>query len=77
MNNDRRRRIKIIINELEPSCFMLEEIANEEREAVENMPDGIREGERGQEMEEKADNLEELQNELLDLVERLGEIVEC
>ena len=35
----------------------LEEIAGEEREAVDNLPDGLRESERGERMEEIADSL--------------------
>ena len=53
----------------------LEEIAGEEREAVDNLPDGLRESERGERMEEIADSLVEAVSSLEELENTLGEII--
>ena len=54
----------------------LEDIAGEDREAVDNLPDGLRESERGERMEEIADSLEEAVASLEELEVSLEECKE-
>ncbi|MFR8276036.1 MAG: hypothetical protein ACLU98_06755 [Desulfovibrio fairfieldensis] len=59
MNKERRKRLDEVMALVSEARGQLEEIAGEEREAVDNLPDGLRESERGERMEEIADSLEE------------------
>lgn len=58
MNAQRRKALSAIASRLEALQDELDAIATDEREAVENMPEGLRESERGQAAEESADALE-------------------
>lgn len=61
MNNERRKKI-------EQALDLLREAAEEEREAFENLPDSLRDGERGQKMEEAADALDEAVSSVEDVL---------
>lgn len=61
MNNERRKKI-------ERALDLLREAAEEEREAFENLPDSLRDGERGQKMEEAADALDEAVSSVEDVL---------
>lgn len=75
MNKERRKRLDEIVALVSEARGALEEIAGEEREAVDNLPDGLRESERGERMEEIADSLEEAVSSLEELENTLGEII--
>lgn len=75
MNKERRKRLDEIMVLVSEACGQLEEIAGGEREAVDNLPDGLRESERGERMEEIADSLEEAVASLEELENTLGEII--
>mgnify|MGYP001776056873 FL=1 len=75
MNKERRQKIDKIIEKLEDIAAELEALADEERDAFDNLPEAIQYSERGEAMEAAADDLEEVSGEVTDLSERLEEII--
>jgi hypothetical protein len=61
MNNDRRKDISIAAALIERAKDILEDAANAEQEAFENMPESLQQGEKGEAMEEAIGVLEEAQ----------------
>lgn len=57
MNAKRRKALELIASQLE-------DLAEEERACFENLPDGLRDSEKGQAMEENADFIENAVSEL-------------
>lgn len=74
MNKDRRKRISEIQATLDAAKADLESVASEERDAFENMPENMQQGDKGQAMEQAADALEEAVSELDSIIENLGAI---
>ena len=75
MNKEKRQKISKIIERLEDIAAELEALADEERDAFDNLPESIQYSERGEAMEAAADDLEEVSGEVTDLSERLEEII--
>lgn len=75
MNKQRRKKISEIIEKLEDIVVELEELASEERDAYDNLPESIQYSERGEAMDAAADELGEVSGEVTDLSERLEEII--
>lgn len=88
MNAARRKELKAIVSKLEALDALREEIwddlrqvANDEQDALENMPESLQESERGQTMQEYIDTMDEVMDELenidlQELMDQLQEIVE-
>lgn len=57
MNNDRRKRIGAVLGELQVQLEALQGLAEEEREAYDNMPEGLQQSERGEASSAAADAL--------------------
>jgi hypothetical protein len=86
MNNGRRKDIDAIIallNEvlpkLEDAKGKTEDTANAEREYYDNMPEGLQQGEKGEQADNAAQLLEEVQSafEELDLEDLIGKLEEA
>ncbi len=77
MNDARRKRLLESVLPLisEARCH-LEEVGSEETEAVDNLPDGLRESERGQRMQEIAYALDDAVTALESLEDSLRECTE-
>ena len=86
MNAARRKTIRGIIEKLEAIKADIEEakeavddVAAEEREAFDNMPEGAQASDRGQQMEENADALEtaayDLDIDIDSIIEALEEVI--
>lgn len=75
MNASRRKRLARVNDLLSEAGSLLEEIIEEEREALANMPDSIRESDRGEEMEEKLSYMEDGLSSLEDATSSLSEVV--
>lgn len=58
MNNARRTKIEKLNNRLSEIMDLINELAEEEQEAFDNLPEAFQEGERGEAMEEAIDCLE-------------------
>lgn len=65
MNAKRRNALRVIISRLEELetlrqqiQYDLEDVLREEQEALDNLPESLQEGERGQQMADNVENLE-------------------
>lgn len=58
MNRQRRKRVQEALDLMQQATEILAEVADEEEEAFDNLPEGIQESERGQQMEEVLDVLD-------------------
>lgn len=58
MNNTRRKSIQNIFDRLEELMQDIEALQEEEQECYDNLPESLQDSERGQAMQEAADNLE-------------------
>jgi hypothetical protein len=76
MNNQRRKELRDIASRIEMINCELSDLAMEEQDAFDNMPESIQYTERGEAMEENVSELEELAAEASDLEGRIIEIVE-
>ena len=88
MNAKRRKALGAIITKLDALEILrqeiqeqLEEIMDEEQDALDNMPESLQEGERGQQMQEYIDTMDGVNDELDcmnidELADQLREIVE-
>lgn len=75
MNKQRRASLKEAVELLEQAKSIIECVAEEEREAFDNLPEGIQYSERGEQMEEYADTLDEFYESIGDGIESLEEII--
>lgn len=66
MNKQRRKWLEEAIEKVEDAIGVLEEVTEEERKSLENLPDNFRYGERGEEMEGYIEMLEEASEYLAD-----------
>lgn len=73
MNNKRRTAIEAIKEQLEALFNQVEELATEEREAFEAMPEGLQQSARGQASEDAAYTLENATCELQTVIDSLEE----
>jgi hypothetical protein len=71
MNNTRRKRLSFVLAKLEEldslrelTRELLSDVLTEEQEALDNLPESLRESERGQQMQEYIDIMEEVTGEL-------------
>lgn len=58
MNNDRRKRLQKIVDQLAELGEQIEDILADEQEAFDNMPESLQTSERGMAAEEAISNLE-------------------
>ncbi len=66
MNNDRRKRLDAITSCIQGLVADLECVRDEEQEAYDNMPEGLQQGERGQDMEESIARMDDALSSLGD-----------
>lgn len=59
MNKQRRNRIAEALELISQARGILEEVKDEEQESYENLPESLQYGERGEQMQENVDSLEE------------------
>lgn len=74
MNAERRKRIAAALDALAGLRATLETIAEEEREAFDNLPASLQEGDQGQASETAATILEDSVGEMEGIAESLGDI---
>lgn len=75
MNNSRRKALKQIICYLENVYNSLQIVIDDEEMAFDNMPENLQYSMRGEESQEAIDNLNEEQQKLDEIIDRLKEIV--
>lgn len=76
MNAERRKAINAIKETLEGAKSELETLAQEERDAFDNMPEGMQQGDKGQKMEAAAEALDEAVSNVDDVLAQLETAVE-
>ena len=76
MNAKRRKRLEQIISQLENLQQEVQEMAEQERESFDNLPEGLQASERGEAMEENADDLEYADTDFETLLEGLRAVAE-
>lgn len=58
MNNERRAKIRVIINKLEALNMEIEDILSDEQDYFDNMPESFQNGDKGDKAQEAISNLE-------------------
>lgn len=83
MNNERRKQLKAIAKQLgtiadnlEEQQILLEQIYDDESEAFDNMPESLQESDRGIEMEEGINLLEEQKDAVATMVDDIRDMIE-
>ena len=76
MNNKRRKRIENIIGQFQDLQTELTLLAEEEQDAFDNSPESIQESDRGTDMQENIDELNDVCYELDNLADRLQELID-
>lgn len=74
MNAARRKELSKAIDLIEQAKEIISAVAEEEREAYENLPEGLQESEMGEKMNEIADDLEYV--DLDEVIDTIQEIIE-
>jgi hypothetical protein len=72
MNKQQRKKLSDMLDEIAGYVSTLEEMAEEEQEKYDNMPDGLQDSERGQAIQEAADNLQQAADDLQDWIDETG-----
>ena len=76
MNAQRRKDIAKAIVLIEEAIAILDNVAEEEREAFDNLPESLQYSERGERMEECAEAIEYVSSELTDQIDSLNDAIE-
>ena len=64
MNAARRKSLAEVTNLLDEAKALLETVISDEQDAFDNMPESLRESDRGQDMESGLESMEEAVNEI-------------
>ena len=76
MNNKRRKTIGLVINSLENLSADLEDVAQEESDAYENMPESIQQSDIGSNIEDNIYDLEDCISQINDVIDTLSSMIE-
>jgi len=76
MNKSRRAKISKLLEELEYINSEIESIKCDEQDALDNLPESIQGSDRGQQMEEYVDSLDEALESMQSAIDTLTEIAE-
>ena len=76
MNKARRNKLDEIVSEIQAALEKLEDVAAEEENAYDNMPESLQESERGEQMCEYIDTMDEAASCLDAVIADLQEIVD-
>lgn len=74
MNAARRKELKRALEMLDAAKTILEQVAEEEQEAYENLPEGIQDSERGEQIYDNADTLSGYMDDLDDMMSAIEEM---
>lgn len=76
MNKNRRKMIRKIVEQLGGLKEELDNVKDEEQEALDSMPENLQESERGEEMQTAIDVMEDACGDLESILYNLGEMLE-
>ena len=74
MNKETRKRLSSILEQITAARDEIEDIAGEEREKFDNMPEGLQSSEKGEAIETAADTLDEQIDALDNIIGELEEL---
>ena len=77
MNRYRRSILKTIVESLSKINEELRDVIDEETDAYENMPDNLKDGERGSSSSDAIDYLEDASSSLDDIIDAINEAIDC
>lgn len=77
MNKQRRNRLQKVIDQLGELKEEVSSICEEEQEAYDNMPESLKDGERGSQMYDNISTLEDQESNFDELIENLQEVIEA
>lgn len=77
MNKQRRNRLQKVIDQPEELKEEVSSICEEEQEAYDNMPESLKDGERGSQMYDNISTLEDQESNFDELIENLQEVIEA
>ena len=77
MNRYRRSILKTIVESLSKISEELRDVIDEETDAYENMPDNLKDGERGSSSSDAIDYLEDASSSLDDIIDTVNEAIDC
>ena len=77
MNRYRRSILKTIVESLSKISEDLRDVIDEETDAYENMPDNLKDGERGSSSSDAIDYLEDASSSLDDIIDTINEAIDC
>lgn len=75
MNKEQRKRLEAVNEKLDDAFSELEEIAGEEREKYDNMPEGLQNSEKGERLNEIADYLDDAMTQIEEAKQNIEEAV--
>ena len=75
MNKDRRKRLRNALVDLKEVTEAIERVKDEEQGTVDNLPDGIHNGAKGNRMQDGVYQLESILDELGSSAERVEEVI--
>lgn len=76
MNKQRRKEIEKAITLLEEAKSILEQMASDEQDYYDNMPESIQSGERGSQAEAASETLQEAAYDIDEVIERCNTAME-
>ena len=76
MNKNRRKQLERIVEQLENLRDDLEMLKYEEQECFDNLPDSLQESEKGEMMQEYADDLEAAYDDLDNVISSIQDIID-
>lgn len=74
MNNDRRKKIQNLMEQFSNLLPLLEEVRNEEQDSLDNLPESLQMGERGDLMQDAINALDDAADYVNSAVEKLEEL---
>jgi len=74
MNDKRRKELNNIFNELHSRVGQLDDLLNEEQDAYDNLPESLQNAEKGEQMQEYIDALDQAKSELEAVMDTLGQL---
>lgn len=75
MNNDRRKKIKKIIIDMESIKALLEDVLIDEESSFDNMPEGLQYSEKGEASQEAIDLMNEAVEGFEEVIDNLNSII--
>lgn len=75
MNNDRRKKIKKIIIDMESIKALLEDVLVDEESSFDNMPEGLQYSEKGEASQEAIDLMNEAVEGFEEVIDNLNSII--